>query len=258
MPSPDLSQMVGRDQRDLNNGLKDVLGTLEGILEDEEVPVQLSERASEECTSRVTQYKCGDIGRGGDDGCLQYFTGRSGMLASYGFPTSTNPLLPTTTHLQSQCYSMCWRVEEGFCGICYTPVIQPTDLLTMTASFGISNPASGQPKGDKDTKCATDYLLIPQAQAISTVPIDTFVVTTDINVATGLRNRVCGRFFNIGKDGRKAPATICTQSRPFRMTFKTDDSEVASMTMGANMNEQSGLPGGIVGFYLNWEQQACA
>ena len=37
----------------------------------------------------IKQYACGDE-MGGPVGCLQYFTGTSGSVANYGFPTSGN------------------------------------------------------------------------------------------------------------------------------------------------------------------------
>ena len=49
------------------------------------------------------------------------------------------------------------------------------------------------------------------------------------------------------------------QTRPFRMTFKTDADEVntnAGATQ-ADVNEQSVAPAGIIGFSLNFNQIAC-
>lgn len=48
---------------------------------------------------------------------------------------------------------------------------------------------------------------------------------------------------------------------PYRIVFKTDADEVAApVTDGvdeAEVNEQGELPGGIVGFNLNFAQQNC-
>ncbi|XP_059088779.1 uncharacterized protein LOC131884900 [Tigriopus californicus] len=43
---------------------------------------------------KVTQYVCGDE-RGGPDGCLQYFTGNVGTVASFNFPTSSAAVTST-------------------------------------------------------------------------------------------------------------------------------------------------------------------
>ena len=46
------------------------------------------------------------------------------------------------------------------------------------------------------------------------------------------------------------------QQRPFRVTFKTDDNEQTTGTV-TTTNEQEMGPGGIIGFSLNYIQQAC-
>ena len=38
---------------------------------------------------KVTQFECGNE-MGGPCGCLQYFTGQSGSIASFNFPTNAN------------------------------------------------------------------------------------------------------------------------------------------------------------------------
>ena len=51
---------------------------------------------------------------------------------------------------------------------------------------------------------------------------------------------------------------VATQ-RPFIIHFKTDEDEVTQdpTTNGAKANEQAKVPGGIVGFYLNYALQDC-
>ena len=46
------------------------------------------------------------------------------------------------------------------------------------------------------------------------------------------------------------------QAKPFRMEFISDLDEVVEAA-ATNTNEQDDLPGGIVGFSLNWVQQSC-
>ena len=71
--------------------------------------------------------------------------------------------------------------------------------------------------------------------------------------------RICGRTFSTIANTVITGASVCTQSRPFRMSFKTDIDEVntdATANM-ANVNEQSVAPAGIIGFSLNWNQIVC-
>jgi hypothetical protein len=48
--------------------------------------------------------------------------------------------------------------------------------------------------------------------------------------------------------------------RPFKIVFNTDSNELqgaAGAAMMANLNEESGVPGGITGFSLDYFQLAC-
>ena len=45
---------------------------------------------------QVIQFECGDT-QGGPPDCLQYFTGTSGEIASYNFPTSLSTITSTGT-----------------------------------------------------------------------------------------------------------------------------------------------------------------
>ena len=47
-------------------------------------------------------------------------------------------------------------------------------------------------------------------------------------------------------------------SRPFRIDFKTDATEVTTATTPTGINNEEKLsPGGIVGFLLNYSQLSC-
>ena len=48
------------------------------------------------------------------DGCLQYFTGVSGMMMSFNYNNAAGLQLSNTD------YTMCVRTERNFCGIQYT------------------------------------------------------------------------------------------------------------------------------------------
>ncbi len=83
----------------------------------------------------VTQFSCGSEA-GGPPGCLQYFTGSSGVISSFNFPRD---LTRTATHLSNQFYTVCLRREEGMCSVCYTPATDGVDDDSSNqASFGLS------------------------------------------------------------------------------------------------------------------------
>ena len=88
-------------------------------------------------------------------------------------------------------------------------------------------------------------------------------------------DRVCGRRFNLDSSGTIGAITksICSefiiqqlaknnsdhilgQSVPFRVTFKTNENE-ATTGSTSNTNEQKDVPGGIIGFSLNYRQINC-
>ncbi|XP_059099771.1 uncharacterized protein LOC131893679 isoform X2 [Tigriopus californicus] len=213
---------------------------------------------------KVTQYACGDE-NGGPDGCLQYFTGTTGTVSSYNFPTQAAVLDSSPTHLSSQTQTMCWRQEENTCAICWIPEILGS--TSQTGSFGLSISAgNNKARGEVDGKCRRDYLLIPDAQSDvddpTTGTFNTFIVGT-IGSMERLNDRLCGRFLTTADDGgtRRESRSVCTQQRPFRMTFLSDEDEVTESdpppVNSAQENELNRIPGGIVGFNLRWTLQTC-
>ena len=149
---------------------------------------------------KVNQYSCGQM-FGGPDGCLQYFTGQSGSVASFNFPTTLSTISSTVTHLSNQAYMMCWRQERGFCAICFVPAISlaaANDAAIAQTSFGLSNVAiDAMIDQSTNTQCNTDYLALPHAEngvTVGTIP----VIAAD---------RLCGRIFN-------ADASATSQTEP--------------------------------------------
>ncbi|XP_059099340.1 uncharacterized protein LOC131893360 [Tigriopus californicus] len=140
---------------------------------------------------KVTQYTCGDE-RGGPKGCLQYFTGVSGKVASYNFPTTSATISSTVTHLSSQCYTMCFRQEVGKCAICFTAVKMGSAIIDQ-GSFGlsVSSTTAAAVTGVQDSGCTSDYLEIPGSERDAAAPDDFTVGTTGSHG----HDRVCGRFF---------------------------------------------------------------
>ncbi|XP_059088792.1 uncharacterized protein LOC131884913 [Tigriopus californicus] len=127
-------------------------------------------------------------------------------------------------------------------------------------SFGLSKSSlNSAAKGRQDTGCDTDYLQIPGAQRDAEPAAEMFVVGS---IAAFVHSRICGRFFSFTDaaqidGGVDNTESICTQQRPFRVIFKTDGDEDAIGISSATANEQGQLPGGIIGFHLNFALQDC-
>ncbi|XP_059079183.1 uncharacterized protein LOC131877512 isoform X2 [Tigriopus californicus] len=189
----------------------------------------------------------------GPSGCLQYFMGKSGVIASYNFPTKSTTVTNTVTHLSNQNYRICIKQEQGMCAICYIPSIVPgTPTEDNQVSFGlsISKPAATA-KSSQGTNCQSDYLFIPNVEA---APVNLAIA---LGAAPG---RVCGRIFSTVDDDA-ATASVCSRIKPFQIVVQTDldevTSDVAANADGADTNEMSLGPGGIIGFSLNYQQISC-
>jgi len=226
---------------------------------------------------RVIQFECGDT-QAGTTGCLQYFTGPTGTIASFNFPMGLTTVAATVTHLNNQHYQACFRREIGRCAICYIPSVTiattAANVAATQSSFGLSsdgNPADALAESETDAaKCNTDYVTIPFAfrgdQAFATattVPL----FDNGADVPADLKNRLCGRIFAADEDQTAdnvyaAAATaisVCSVARPFRFNVDFDDFED---TVGTDANDDPnndlGLaPGGIIGFSLDFTQLVC-
>lgn len=206
---------------------------------------------------KVTQYDCGSE-IGGRPECLQYFTGTSGSVASFNFPTADSSIGADTTHLANQEYEICFRRESGYCALCFTPAIaiSGTNPVSGQSSFGLSLGAAAIASSVVNAACADDFLSIPFSTLDVTIATDSSIVT---NVDPF---RHCGRVLGESADvlaqyGIAASNSACTGFRPFRITFHTDATETSAATSSALTAEEAIAPGGIVGFNLNWMQRAC-
>ena len=64
-------------------------------------------------------------------GCLQYYTSASGQFKSFNY--RTEPAADDgPNHLANLNYAICFRIENGFCGIKYSQV--SSDLFSFTLS----------------------------------------------------------------------------------------------------------------------------
>jgi len=240
---------------------------------------------------RVLQYECGDT-QGGPPDCLQYFTGASGSVASYNFPTTSTTIGATVTHLANQHYSACFRRQTGMCTICFVPAIAiaSTNSASIQSSFGLSHGGSSATQGTSGIaadQCENDYITIPfgTSQVTTAQGTSLFVYTADTankdnKDKTDLESRFCGRILAVGDPAGSTSAnaitaaiayktsggiSICSMLRPFRVSVDFDDSEDfaqfktsgATVTHNQNNVDYLSAPGGIIGFNLNWKQLAC-
>merc|ERR1719422_1696857 len=88
-------------------------------------------------TIHVIQYESTNE-MGGPPGCLQFFTGATGLVQTFNWQTAT-----TSTHLANQNYDVCVRKMIGMCVICWAPETTGSTADTTTGSFGVSNGGSG-------------------------------------------------------------------------------------------------------------------
>jgi len=177
---------------------------------------------------RISQLPCGATYLS-PDGCLQYFTTSVGTFSSFNYKFAATPAVQ---HLANQDYTICIRMNQGFCGICYqvcdVPVAQ-TDLLKFVLSTPITATAV-------DAACLTDWIQIPCA----TDHQSTTQLLSD--AATGCVNKICGAAFS-AKSAATAPAPVYSYRKPFEVrVFTTAHDELT--TQG-------------IGFCLKYQQLTC-
>jgi len=186
---------------------------------------------------KVEQFACNSE-MGGPMGCLQYFTATKGTITSFNYNGATYG--STSSHLSNQNYKICFRRVSGYCTICYT--------ATSSTSFGVS---VSTVKAKEDiaigSNCATDFLLVPEGNAIAANVNSNNVAQED--------SRICGRLFG-ATNAATTGETVCTRS--FDVDFVTNDSEVNQNKAEENINELQGTTKGTLGFSLGFEQMKCA
>ena len=151
-------------------------------------------------------------------GCLQYFTGNTGVLYSYNYGGSI--------HLTNQQYDHCIRTEEGHCSISYSSL--------STTSFQVSEiaPSTSAAIAVIGESCSQDWVTIPGGGQTSG--------------ASTSSDRHCGSYLSYTTSGT-APTTIITNKMPFKVGVNFDGTEVDSTTA----NEWS------KGFAIYYKQNSC-
>jgi len=232
-------------------------------------------------TIHVIQYESTNE-MGGPPGCLQFFTGATGMVQTFNWQTAT-----TSVHLASQSYDVCVRKMIGMCVICWAPETTG-DADTTVGSFGVNNGAqaaaaddikSGAGPADCANRAAAnnpitdsdDFIIIPSGVA-PTANNANIVPGGDLNKNTVAAAAIgedifCGRFLGAA-GGAEEDGSICSRVTPFKLGVRFDNQEAtADGAAGAagNSHEQeaSGHSGnnnnplGTSGFSLGFEQFTC-
>jgi len=234
-------------------------------------------------TIHVIQYESTNE-MGGPPGCLQFFTGATGLVQTFNWQTAT-----TSVHLASQTYDVCVRKMIGMCVICWSPetsgVFDATGAaIAITGSFGVNNGANS---GDGDAKSATgagcpdavaaedsnDFVIIPSGKAPGNNNQEVLPggeLNTNAVVANAIGEDIfCGRYLAVDAAGAGADASVCSRVTPFKLGVRFDDHE-ATATGAAGEDgkeakqEASGTIDGAVvntlgtsGFSLGFQQFAC-
>lgn len=130
---------------------------------------------------KVSQIECTNAGRAPTD-CLQYFTGSTGTIQSYNYPTNYDML-------QSQTYTICIRKELGNCKIDYSAADGATE---STDGFSLGSTISAA----HDADCTDAYITIPNSGS-HTLYCGAYLSTASADTASGIV-RANGPPFTIG------------------------------------------------------------
>jgi len=212
---------------------------------------------------------------GGPPGCLQFFTGATGMVQTFNWQTAT-----TSVHLASQSYDVCVRKMIGMCVICWAPETTG-DANTSQGSFGVSNgdfTANDDPKSATGAGCpdgtpaddSNDFIIIPSGKEPGANNQEV-LPGGELNTVNVVANAIgedifCGRYLNTAaadEDG-----SVCSRVTPFKLGVRFDDHEAATADgAGAEASQEASgknnpgnnpiNPLGISGFSLGFQQFAC-
>lgn len=211
-------------------------------------------------TIHITQYTCQEDQNtlGGPPGCLQWFTGTTGRVSSFGFDRTLTAITSKITHLSSQNYQVCFRRESSYCYICYTPKVEGANAVATQSSFGLSIFAGSADiiaKSSVNEYCTADRLTIAGKETAANAAI------VDISATQQGGAFVCGRYLNTA-GVLVASATVCTRNYPFVLGVIMDEDEnyavgTAWIAAAASSVEAADSPGGIIGFDLYYIQGSC-
>lgn len=174
---------------------------------------------------KVSQIECSSS-RLAPTGCLQYFTSETGTIESFNFQAGAS------VHLANQDYSTCVRTGRSQCAICY--------YVPTGTNFGISNGNAIAGTDGVGTNCGPssgiagmiDYLIIEGGMCAP--PVGTAVV---VNLYCGDTEFDCAATANTDNAAANTNVnTVCTNAKPFKVTFKADGTEEGFPTGGEGSN----------------------
>ena len=91
-------------------------------------------------------------------GCLQYYTQASGQFKSFNYKTDVIGDGPN--HLANLNYAICFRIENGFCGIKYSQVTSDIFSFTLTGDASALTALTKDQVEVSDSSCLNDYIVI--------------------------------------------------------------------------------------------------
>ncbi|CAL8110369.1 unnamed protein product [Orchesella dallaii] len=159
---------------------------------------------------------CNSVARA-PTGCLQYYTGVSGVVESFNFQGGM--------HLANLDYSVCVRMEDGMRFIDWSP------CSANSVRFA-GGPAQLPTAPTANAMCQntlTDYLVIIQGVSFP-------LLTTTTNPTVSTADRYCDLSF------QQANSYVRTSARPFLIHFRTDMAE-------GGTNDLTSM-----GYCLRWQQ----
>lgn len=173
----------------------------------------------------VQQIECTNPSRPPTD-CVQYYTGASGTIASYGWKGSQL--------LTGMDYSMCIRDEVGMCSITYSE----TSGTTIDAFALLVAPGATATAGESTTGTCLTAKVMLQIPEVSMDGINGLGSPTKKEAFPG---QFCGGFFTV--DGGTSATALTSARKPFRihLTAETPVTLTAPST----------------GFSLDYSQNPC-
>lgn len=202
----------------------------------------------------ATQYTCGQEDMGGPPGCLQYYTGDTGLVKSFAYPTTNTAGAAqsiSSTHLQNQNYQVCVRRSSSMCYICWSA------WNTTPGSFGLSVSPDITDRADNGASCTADFITIPNGMSSTNAAATTPVGNTDAI------NRYCGRHLST-TDTDTTEKSVCSRVYPFRLGVNFNDYELCDTVITTTANCEldivainGGDNGGILGFAIGYTQVSC-
>jgi len=202
---------------------------------------------------KVTQMDCTSAYAAHD--CLQYLTGASGTFSSFNFDTTATTVTVGSNlhHLNDQMYDVCFRREEGYCALCFSPGVTGT-------AFGVSasKDAAAAQAANEITCTGVPGAVYADFISVNGLLDPTAIQSSTENTAATTAQKVCGQIFAV-IEAATAAVTACTYRVPFKWGVHFDDVEVviADGSIAGGALDTAENNGGTIGFYMNYFQKSC-